>query len=72
MTPLDGGFHLDGVFFITLWPVYQIHIDFFYYKNHTSCNQWKHLKEYYEIVGESRPLSAFSPKHADFVTEMHF
>ena len=30
------------------------------------------LKEYYEIVGESRPLSAFFPKHADFVTEMHF
>ena len=29
------------------------------------------LKEYYEIVGESRPLSAFFPKHADFVTEMH-
>ena len=32
----------------------------------------KTLKEYYEIVGESRPLSAFSPKHADFCTEMHF
>ena len=30
------------------------------------------LKEYYEIVGESRPLSAFLPKHADFFTEMHF
>ena len=30
------------------------------------------LKEYYEIVGESRPLSAFFPKHADFFTEMHF
>ena len=30
------------------------------------------LKEYYEIVGESRPLSAFSPKHADFFTEMNF
>ena len=30
------------------------------------------LKEYYEIVGESRPLSAFFPKHADFLTEMHF
>ena len=29
------------------------------------------LKEYYEIVGESRPLSAFFPKQADFVTEMH-
>ena len=25
------------------------------------------LKEYYEIVGESRPLSAFFPTHADFV-----
>ena len=25
-----------------------------------------YLKEYYEIVGESRPLSAFFPKHADF------
>ena len=30
------------------------------------------LKEYYEIVGESRPLSAFFPTHADFFTEMHF
>ena len=30
-----------------------------------------HLKEYYEIVGESRPLSAIFPKHADFFTEMH-
>ena len=30
------------------------------------------LKEYYEIVGESRPLSAFFPSHADFFTEMHF
>ena len=30
------------------------------------------LKEYYEIVGESRPLSAFFPKHADFFTEIHF
>ena len=30
------------------------------------------FKEYYEIVGESRPLSAFSPTHADFFTEMHF
>ena len=30
------------------------------------------LKEYYEIVGESRPLSAFFPTHADFCTEMHF
>ena len=29
------------------------------------------LKEYYEIVGESRPLSAFFPKQVDFVTEMH-
>ena len=29
------------------------------------------LKEYYEIVGESRPLSAFFPTHADFFTEMH-
>ena len=24
------------------------------------------LEEYYEIVSESRPLSGFSPKHADF------
>ena len=31
-----------------------------------------HLKEYYEIVGESRPLSAIFPKHVDFFTEMHF
>ena len=30
------------------------------------------LKEYYEIVGESRPLSAFFPKHADLFTELHF
>ena len=30
------------------------------------------LKEYYEIVGESRPLSAFFPKHADLFTEMRF
>ena len=30
------------------------------------------LKEYYEIVGESRPLSAFFPTHADLFTEMHF
>ena len=30
------------------------------------------LKEYYEIVGESRPLSAFFQTHADFFTEMHF
>ena len=39
---------------------------------YTMYAKWKHekrekvLKEYYEIVGESRPLSAFSPKHADF------
>ena len=31
-----------------------------------------YLKEYYEIVGESRPLSAFFPTHADLFTEMHF
>ena len=30
------------------------------------------LKEYYEIVGKLRPLSAFFPKQADFFTEMHF
>ena len=30
------------------------------------------LKEYYEIVGESRPLSGFFPTHTDFFTEMHF
>ena len=29
------------------------------------------LKEYYEIVGESRPLSEFFRTHADFFTEMH-
>ena len=28
--------------------------------------------EYYEIVGELRPLSGFFPTHADFFTEMHF
>ena len=33
---------------------------------------YPYLKEYYEIVGESRPLSAFFPKHADLFTEMHF
>ena len=32
----------------------------------------RQLKEYYEIVGESRPLSAIFSKHADFFTEMHF
>ena len=26
----------------------------------------QHLKEYYEIVGESRPLSGFFPTHAYF------
>ena len=30
------------------------------------------LKEYYEIVDESRPLSAFFTTHADFLTEIHF
>ena len=30
------------------------------------------LKEYYDIVDEARPLSAFFPKHADSFTEMHF
>ena len=30
------------------------------------------LKEYYEIVGEWCPLSAFFPKHDDLFTEMHF
>ena len=30
------------------------------------------LKEYYEIVGDSRPLSAFLPTHVDFFTEIHF
>ena len=30
------------------------------------------LKEYYEIVRESRPLSAFIPTHADLFTEMYF
>ena len=44
-----------------------------------SCNELKlkmfhstpllTLKENYEIVGESRPLSAFFPKHDDFFTE---
>ena len=38
-----------------------------------NCGSGKQvLKEYYEIVGESRPLSAFFPTHADFITEMHF
>ena len=54
-------------------PVYNFNIDVF-----TSITldtlgiQTSRLKEYYEIVGESRPLSAFFPKHADFFTEMHF
>ena len=30
------------------------------------------LKEYYEIVGESHPLSVFFPTHVDLFTEMHF
>ena len=30
------------------------------------------LKEYYEIVGELRPLSGFFPTHADLFTEMQF
>ena len=30
------------------------------------------LKDYYDIVGESRPLSAFVPTHADCFTKMHF
>ena len=33
---------------------------------------YKSLKEYYEIVDESRPLSAFFPTHVDFFTEIHF
>ena len=33
---------------------------------------WMLVKGISEIVGESRPLSAFFPKHADFFTEMHF
>ena len=32
----------------------------------------QHLKEYYEIVDEARPLSRFVPIHADLFTEMHF
>ena len=31
-----------------------------------------HLKEYYEIVNEARPLSGFLPTDADLFTEMHF
>ena len=31
-----------------------------------------HLKEYYEIVDEARPLSGFFPTHADPFMEMHF
>ena len=27
------------------------------------------LKEYYEIVDESRPLSGFVPTHADFILQ---
>ena len=30
------------------------------------------LKEYYEILDESRPLSAIFPTHADICIEMHF
>ena len=30
------------------------------------------LKEYYEIVGETRPLSGFLHTHADYFTEIHF
>ena len=35
-------------------------------------NSQEHLKEYYEIVDEARPLSGFFPTHADLFTEMHF
>ena len=38
----------------------------------TSSHQKVSLKEYYEIVGESRPLSGCVPTHADLFTEMHF
>ena len=42
------------------------------YKVQYFCEKWVcKLKEYYEIVGESRPLSAFFLKHADYFTEMH-
>ena len=37
-----------------------------------TCDITWDLKEYYEIVGESRPLPAFFPTHGDFFTEMHF
>ena len=39
---------------------------------HISVPTLHMLKEYYEIVGESRPLSAFFPTQADFFTEIHF
>ena len=37
--------------------------------NYTSA---LHLKEYYEIVDEARPLSGIFPTHADFLMEMLF
>ena len=42
-------------------------------KNSLFSARFLHLKEYYEIVDEARPLSGFFPTHADFFfTEMHF
>ena len=32
----------------------------------------RHLKEYYEIIDEARPLSGFFPTHADLFTKMNF
>ena len=53
--------------FVDLESVWFILLTIF---NGKVCWSFTTLKEYYEIVGESRPLSAFFPKHADLFTEM--
>ena len=39
--------------------------------NYIGFNENMKLKEYYEIVGEMRPLSGFLPTHADFFYRNH-
>ena len=60
------------------WPCLNIDISEFrlillgHITLHCDAHNFRKLKEYYEIVGESRRLSAFFPTHVVFVTEMHF
>ena len=57
----------------TRWDIPLWHLTIFNcYLQQIAIFFYLYLKEYYEIVGESRPLSAFFPTHADFFTEMHF